>query len=275
MENINKRANLRHNFLKNIILRLDFEKVPETFNGEFLLKMKEFLLEKGFDRYEEKNANQINIELRKITNNNSDSVSGNINSHKVYEFINNDNGYTVQLSTTCIIMNINSIRYEPFEKYSDLLVQIYSKFQENFAFFTPKRFGVRKINVCILDSISKIDHCFNNSLFNLYNNVTGVFNLASSKRFFFMKNNLKVNLNCDVRHGKHETADLYRIVLDIDTYTDVTADINSQLAMDEPCKDMNELIFDVYKTSLTKEFYDCLCQDEFTLDGVIGVEEND
>lgn len=51
----------KHNFLKEIILRLDFQGVLQGEMDKILMKIKPYLKSKGFGRYEQQINNEINV----------------------------------------------------------------------------------------------------------------------------------------------------------------------------------------------------------------------
>lgn len=54
-----QRSDLKKNFLKEIIMRLDFQGVLQAEMEKILLEVKLYLKEKSFNRYEESIANQV------------------------------------------------------------------------------------------------------------------------------------------------------------------------------------------------------------------------
>ena len=57
------RADLHFNFLKTIIVRLDFQGVFEPEMEKILPLVKPYLKEKAFNRYEKKTSNRIEISV--------------------------------------------------------------------------------------------------------------------------------------------------------------------------------------------------------------------
>ena len=85
------RNDLKKNFLKKIIMRLDFQGVLQAEMESIILKVKPFLKGKGFNRYEEKAVNQISS---------NESSLPDIKSQMVFSFTAESLGYTLG-SITC------------------------------------------------------------------------------------------------------------------------------------------------------------------------------
>lgn len=109
------RKDLKRNFLKEIIMRLDFQGVFQAEMEKILLEAKPFLKEKGFDRYAEKVNNQII---------NDGSTIQEIKSQIVYSFSSENFGYGLDLSTSCVVLSVKTQGYSSFDDYSEIFRRI-------------------------------------------------------------------------------------------------------------------------------------------------------
>lgn len=271
-----QRADFHYNFLKNIIVRLDFQGVLEAELEQVLPEVKRYLKSKEFDRYAEKNNNQINIELTNIDGIQECTPFKGVRNQRIYSFTNDDKGYTLDVSTDFICLNINSTTYIPFEEYQMLVPDIASILREKIDFFTVKRYGIRKINVCLVNKKENIRTLFSNERFGYFNGLPEIATLASGHRDTFSTENFRINLTCDINQGKANNAEVYRVSLDIDVYLDDKEKIEMVLSANDEALKMNDLIFAIYLDALTNEFKGALTSEgDFSIEGVLGVEPNE
>ena len=157
------RSSFHHNFLKSIIVRLDFQGVLEAEMDKVLVYIKPYAKEHGFLRYEEKRTNQINIAFTDKGVQNSFETTNKVYSQRVFSFINENCGFILDVSNSFICLTINTTRYTPFEEYWDILPSVADIYNSKIDFFTVKRFGLRKINECLIFEKGKINEYFCNA----------------------------------------------------------------------------------------------------------------
>lgn len=270
------RKDLHHNFLKKIIVRLDFQGVLEPEMENILLKIKPYAKEKGFSRYEEKITNRIDIAVSQVGIEPPQASANQIRSQKVYSFVDEDRGYVLDVSSSFVCLNITSTRYTPFEEYSEYLSAIAKIYQETIDFFTVKRFGLRKINECLIEDKQKISEYFSPVYFSAYNELPGINTIQSNRANIFIIDQYHVNLISNIVQGVAQGKTLYSILLDLDVYLDTTKDIEELLARNETFQEMNDLLFKIYLHALTEKFKEALSNDgDFAIDDLIGIERND
>ena len=142
MTNI-QRKDFKYNFLKNIIIRFDFQGVFEPELENILPDIKPYLKEKNFTRYNKRNDNTINININDM----QPPIFNNFQNQIIHSFVNDDSGYMLDISNNFICLNIRSTTYSPFEEYAKLISDIIKIYKEKIDFFTITRIGIRKINV--------------------------------------------------------------------------------------------------------------------------------
>ncbi|HHX14342.1 MAG TPA: TIGR04255 family protein [Clostridiales bacterium] len=271
-----KRSDLHHNFLKSIIVRLDFQGVLESEMDKVLIHIKPYAKEHGFLRYEEKNANQIDIAFTDKGIQNSFEATNKVRSQKVFSFINEDRGFVLDVSNNFICLMVNTTRYTPFEDYCLIIPSIAEIYNNNIDFFTVKRFGLRKINECLILEKERIKEFFAPAFFSYFDCLDGVNIIQSNHANFFIIDKYHINLHSNIAQGTFDGKILYSIRLDIDSYLDNTEQINLLLSDSEEMKKVNDLIFKIYISSITERFIELLT-DESDFDNtiMIGVEPNE
>lgn len=268
------RTDLHYNFLKNIIVRLDFQGVFEPEMEKILPLVKPYLKEKDFKRYEKKTNKQLEINV--VNGIPQAPAASSLQSQDIHSFINDDNGYVLEISSSFICLNISSTKYSPFEEYSVLVSDIANLYKDTIDFFTTKRLGIRKINVCMLEDKTQIPQFFSPSYFGYFDAIEFVNTLASNRRDFFFIDKYKVNLQCNVEQGSAEDKQLYKVSLDVDAYVDESSVIDQIVYNAGELQSINNLLFNIYIKSLTPKFQAALSGDDDTaFVGLIGVERNE
>lgn len=269
------RKDLRYNFLKNIILRLDFQGVFDSEMDCVMRKVKTLAKESGFLKYEEKTASQIGITIgdSELLQNCNNTL--NRSNKRTYCFINETRGYRLDISSGYICMNVNSAHYIPFDEYSKIFESLITIFRANIDFFTPKRLGLRKVNECLIPNKNVIYECFNRDCFCYYDD-SNADTIMSNHTDVFNIEPYRINLISRLDQGKNIEGDtLYRTQLDIDVYLDAEEDI-ARVLNDEKIQEMNQLTFDIYIHSLNKNFIEALkSEKDFSFNNIIGVEHNE
>lgn len=271
---INRKA-FNYNFLKQIILRMDFQGVMPIELENVLVEIKPFLKEKGFSRYDEKVNSEINFNINKGMMSEEDPVKD-VKNIRIYTFTNEDRGYSLDLSTTFICMKVNITKYISFEEYAHIFIQTASKMQSMVDFFTEKRFGLRKINFCVVNDLQMVSKYFNNKYF-MTNSLFDNSNLlVNNKRETLVIEQNKLNLFYCIEQGKIEGNDSFKITVDTDIYRDNTESIREVVYNDDIMAELNDMIFKVYLDSLTDEFISILTSDTDQIPvGMMGVEKNE
>lgn len=271
-----KREDLHHNFLKKIIVRLDFQGVLEAEMECVLLKIKPYIKEKGFTRYEEKMNGQIDVAISELGAQQPLAEASKIKSQKVYSFIDEIRGYVLDISSSFICLAINATRYTPFESYSSYIPEISKIYEANIDFFTVKRLGLRKINECLILDKTKIKKYFSSSYFGFFDELEGVDTLQSRRINSFKIKKYKVNLASNIDKGIAENQILYSVRLDIDAYLDNSDLVEQALSEQKSIQEMNDFLFEIYIRALTPEFIAILSsEDTAAIDGIIGIDENE
>lgn len=264
--NIN-RNNLKRNFLKEIIMRLDFQGVLQAEMEGILLEVKPYLKSKGFNRYAEKVNNQVIDD--------GDGIKD-LKAQIIYSFIAESLGYTLELSNSCIIISIKTQGYSSFDVYSDIFRNIINIFNRKIDFFTGIRFGFRKINFCFAKSKDVISKYFSTEYYNCAIPISGIETQLIKRQDCLTNGAQNFSLCHSIEAGMLDEQLMYKITLDTDIYTEQQNEIERILFEENNLSVMNEAMFRIYLSAITDDMIDLLTRDDdLEVDEIIGVENNE
>ena len=262
-----KRSDLKKNFLKEIIMRLDFQGVLQAEMEKVLLDVKPYLKSKHFDRYQEKVNNQVINDGTGIKD---------IKTQIVYSFAAETLGYNLDISTNCIILSVKTQGYASFDDYSEIFCQIANIFREKIDFFTSTRFGLRKINFCFVKHQEVITDYFASEYYNCSAAIPGLTINSVERNDRLVNGQQKINLRYAVEQGYLGEESVYKVTLDTDIYMNDQKEIDQYFFGDSHLPDINEIAFRIYLGVLTEKMIDILSTDqEHEPEEIFGVENNE
>lgn len=259
------RNDLKRNFLKEIIMRLDFQGVFTTEMESVLVAVKPYLKEKSFTRYEQKITNQILAE-------------GNIpdvKSQVAHVFTAEASGFMVELSTSYIVLTVRTQSYASFEDYASIFCYIADTYRKKIDFFTVKRFGLRKINFCFVKDKAKITKYFSESYYNCEEPISDFTTKESTRSDKLFDGKHNINMNYAVEEGMLGEEIVYKITLDSDIYLSAQNDIEQAVFEETALKEINEKLFRIYINVITEDLIEVLTSDQApSSDEILGVDDN-
>lgn len=283
------RSEIKHNFLKQIMFRLDYEGTMEADISEGVLALRQDFFDAGFVNMNERTENQVDVQLKmnlNIPDENSFSVN-NTNKNLVYSF-SSPNNEMLELSKNFFTLTINIDKiYESFDKYIELLAKTIDKVRSTSPYFRALRMGLRKINICYLDNLDDLAVYFTKGAFNIDDIVlqfTDCKCIASNMVTILMKEGYRVNYIRNLQEGVRQLEDgkertAYQVVLDVDVYKEGHQEIAPSLSNKEDIRDMltkqNTIEFEIFIKSLKKEFIEELKKDTFADERIRGVDDYD
>lgn len=272
-----KREELKNNFLKKIVVRCDYKGVLDKELDDLLVQIKGYIKEKGFTRFDELYANETDFKSDDPEVLDSDYIPNNeIRRTKLYSFKNDDGSFAISICKNFLIVTISESKYVDFNYYSNICIDILKVLKDNVSFFRPLRFGIRKINQCIILEKSIINEYFDESYYRLFNWKNEVDNTIMQSKDCFSIDSCKVNFVRLIVQGEYGEEKAYQVVLDVDIYSTDLLYIQQIIDKDNKGIDkMNELLFDIYVSTLTKSFIQKLKNDTFSDVRILGVEKND
>ena len=266
MEGSIERQQLKKNFLNEIIMRLDFQGVLQAEMEKILLKVKPYLKEKSFNRYNENVNNKAVIEGASVKE---------ATSQIEYCFSAETTGYTLKLSNTSIILSVRTSGYSPFEDYSEIFTHIATIYKEVIDFFTAKRYGLRKINYCYVKRMEDIEVYFDPRYYCCHEPVMGYNTMAIERNSHLTDGKKNLNLKFSVDLGEIEKETYYRVTLDADIYSLDEETITLILEDKDQLMNTNEALFKVYCGVISESLFNILSSDaDIIPDGLAGIENN-
>lgn len=194
---------------------------------------------------------------------------------RAYVFLNEEKGIKCKISTRFTFVSIQSQKYISFSKYSKTLIEVMKLLREDVEFLNFVRFGIRKVNQCIIKDVTTLNKYFTKDFFNLYGLQAGNTPKLFENKDCFQKGNYNFNLMRMLVEGQYEDNVAYQVSLDTDIYVTDDEIINELIANDTEMMKMNEQLFDMYKEALTEPFIEKLGQENYEDSNIIGVEKNE
>lgn len=269
------RKTFKNNYLKQIVMRLDFQGVLQSEMEGVLLFAKKYLKKESFDRYEEKIGNEIELKVGANVFNAQDPIKE-VRQTRIYSFCNEDMGYSFDLSANFVVLKVIVAKYACFEEYSRLFIDICRIYKEKIDFFTPKRFGLRKINFCFVKDIQAVNKYFESKYYNCFNLFDESEIKVSAKNANVALGKRSLNVSYGVEQGKIGEESVYKVTLDSDIYSEDTNDIEDFMFDKKNVRDMNEILFSIYVDSITSEMGNVLQSDICDIpDDLLGVDSNE
>lgn len=271
-----KRDNLKNNFLKNIIVRFDYTGISEVELDSIIAKVKPIFKSDGYNSLKEEYLTEMDFQLQDPESIELDGLPiKEIRKKSAYVFINEEKGIKCKLSTQFAFVSIQSQKYIAFSEYSKTLINVIKKLKEEVEFINCTRFGIRKVNQCIIKDISKLNQYFEEKFYSIYGLEKGNKPKLFESKDCFIEDAYNVNLARMLVVGEYDGNVAYQVVLDSDIYITNTEKINALLDNEENIVAMNERLFELYKEALTETFIEALGQEEYNDTNIIGVERNE
>lgn len=131
-----KREDLKHNFLKKIIIRADYRGVDQDEIDVSLPMIKKYLNENGYVKCRKEVAKEIDFQLED-PDNNDDIISkvNNIRKSIVYSFQNGEDGIFIKISPSFVFVSIEMAKYKNCLTYCKELDEVIKLIQKNSRFF--------------------------------------------------------------------------------------------------------------------------------------------
>jgi uncharacterized protein (TIGR04255 family) len=268
-----ERKDLKHNFLKTIIIRFDFTGVAKVELDELIKDIKSLLHAKGYDRLTAEMSTEMDFQLDDPERFEMEGIP--VRRQMVYVFKNQIEGISLKISSVFAFISIEETQYIDFFSYSSTLIEVMKLIKEKIPFFNPVRFGLRKINQCVLENIGLLNDYFEPLFYHLF-----FINEDSSEIIYQVKECIRhgdynINLSRLVVQGEWDTNTVYQIVLDSDIYLSESDKVIELINNAKLLNPMNDLLFDIYKSVITESFIETLQQEQFIDTNIKGVEQNE
>lgn len=270
------RENLKNNFLKNVIIRFDYIGITEVELEAVLTKIKPILREHGYDRLRNEYTTELDFQLQDPEQIEITSIPvREVRQQKVYVFTNDNSGLEFRISPLFAFISVNNKKYIPFSEYSKTLIEVMNILKQDVCFFSGTRFGIRKINQCIMMDISRINDYFEPRYFQIFNSGKDGISKIHEAKDCFSEEKHNVNLMRTIIAGEYDHQVAYQVILDTDIYVTDYDGINELIENSDIVNLMNEELFEFYKDALTEGFIVNLGKDVLEDCNIIGVEKNE
>ena len=262
-ENI-KREDLKSNFLKNTIIRLDYDYLFEENIEQIVKNLNEFLIKKNY-RMNSRTLNQFSVgfDMKKLDEDESPVDFNKKPREEFASFINKDGNIIVDITRNFATMTVNYKENKKFEDIIEIFNEVKKQVENVREGIGLNRIGIRKTNIYYLRNIENINRYFEERLFSFNTLISNKDVIIKQQLESYSIDGFKVNQNSEVQIGtytekeKPEKEKVYRIVLDIDIYDDVLENNKIDLY------GMNSIVFEIYKSNLKEEFLEQLKEENY------------
>ena len=282
MENL--RAGLKHNFLKQVIVRIDFNGIFDADVEECVRNIRKFLYDNQFTITNERIENQVDLQVRAelgIIDESSFVVSNN-QKNKIYVF-STEEKEVIEISKQFLTLTIDAgSLYKTFDYYIPIIGIVFQNLKKTSEYFKVLRLGLRKINICFFRTFEDISQYFDQAVFNtktMKSQFSDYEYKASNYVSVYEVDGYKVNYVRNLQQGIMEEngqpGESYQVALDLDIYEDDIFKLHSKLDNEErqqkTLAEMNDYIFDFFRRSLKPDFIEELKMDIFADTKIEGV----
>lgn len=272
-----KRTDLKTTFLKQMIIRLDYDYLFEEEIEKVVKEVYVYLRQKGYRMNSETMAEfDISLNVANMKENINSTIIDNINVAKdnrenFSSFINEEAGIKIEITRAFTTMNFGYRNFKAFEDLVSDFTKVIEPIKNIREKFELKRIGLRKINYYILNNANKMGDYFESNIIDFNRQIISDLNKIIGKNSIesFLVDNYKVNQNINVSNGVLTTvnnieSNVYQVVLDLDVYDD-----NNPISID--LLDMNDKLFEIYKSALKISFLSELTKEKFVDDGIVMI----
>ena len=279
------RKDIKHNFLSQIIFRIDYEGLLEKDVENCVMQMRDMFYESGLKNMETRTENKVDVQIKtdlNIPDENMLSISNN-NTSIVYIFT-SDEDEIIELGKSFFTLTINIGKdYKSFDKYIELLTESVYALKQTSKYFKALRMGLRKINICFLKNINEISKYFTKAAFNIEDICGGYKEYtcpASNEVTILTGKGFQVNYVRNIQEGVmqidgKDQQNAYQIALDIDVFKESNREILPLLDTEESIRklliDQNTVEFEIFLKSLSEYFIEKLKEEKIDDENIIGV----
>ena len=258
-----KRKELKSNFLRQMIIRVDYDYLFDEDIENIVKKRYKELIESGYKMNSKTLAEyNINVNINNLTEKENNSVSMKNNNKEEYSSFKKEN-IVIDITRNFATITAEYKKFESFEAIVSDFSKIIEEIRNVREGLEIKRIGIRKINSYLFKDINRINDYFEPTLFSfneLEKNEKSLMVKQTIESFKYK--DYKINELGNISKGiitnpNGEKFDAYQVVLDIDVYND--KDIKEKINLEE----MNNVVFEVYKSALNINFLENLKKENY------------
>lgn len=282
------REDLKYNFLRRIILRIDYNGVVDI--KDTLKDLEIHMPKYGYVEMNTGFINDVEFEINDpvMIETQMTIPVKELQKTESFKFRTLKKDMVLEINNLFMTLTINSDEYYKFEDYSSQFVEIFSLLKDKNLYLKPLRLGLRKINSCIIYDKGNFEKFFNRKYFK---DISTVFNqdgftvetvnsqfvdtISYNNHYYnYIRVLSDAVLNID---GKDVPA--YQVVLDIDGYNNdlirLSDIIRDKTKLTYEFNEINQTLFDLYTMTLTDDFLSSLKSETFEFNNILGVNRND
>ncbi len=269
-KNTINRSDLNNNILKQIIIRVDYKNIVEI-NKEIIEKIQFYLKDKSFTDYSEETENILE--------------SNNVERITVYKFSDENSLIELKISKYYTYITLKIKKYNNFEIYKNIIVYILLELKNKNPLLKIQRMGIRKINSVIIKNLNLLYNYFENNYFPLLllqnnNDITDFENIKNEFVDVIRKDEANYNIKRVIISGEQTDIKekIFQIILDIDGYivgNEIKEAFFEEKNINQKINNINDMIFEIFKKSITQEFLNNLLNKDFEFTELNGVLKNE
>lgn len=262
-----KRADLKSDFLKQTIVRIDYDYMFDDYVEKTMKNIDSFLSDKGYAiKSNFMSQFGLKVDFDKLTNDINANLMDNINvesdkREKFISFINEEKHIKIDITREYSAITVEYQEHIHFDEILEIFEKIVEELYNSRNNLQVKRLGLRKINIYMMKNIDKIKDYFENDIFVFVSSKLPSYQFIGKNSFDnYIYNGYTVNQIANIAQGFLQTNDepklINQLALDLDIYVE-------NPPKDISLKDMNDKLFEIYKNSLTESFLNKLLTDKF------------
>ena len=281
------RENIKNNFLRRIILRVDYEGIVDI--KDILKNLESKLPSLGFTERNFGFINNAEFELNdpEMIESERKIPIKELSKIETYKYRNSDGNVELEVNELYSALNVDVNNYNDINKYCNIFSEVINGIKEKSVYLKINRIGLRKINDCIIRDKSRFNDYFDKEYFFDISNKLRLNSIKTEKintQFVdtfsvekYMFNYIRIVSGGVLTIGS-QNYDVYQAVIDIDGYSYDRELLNTLLGdtneISNIILELNENLFELYSNSLTQSFKEKLLENEFIDENILGVNKN-
>ena len=275
-----KRDALQYNFLKKILIRFDYDGMDDSELEQIILDISLELKKHGYTSRTVETERELQFEFNDPESNDYAQLYGKkVREQKVFVFRNENPQVRLHISSSNACIFIEETKYVDCLVYCNVLWKVMKIISESeeVPFFHFKRFGLRKINQCVLRDIKYLNDYFEPAHYHIFSfqNEENIKEKVMQIRDSLEIADYNVNLIRTLIKGELQGEEAYQVNYDADIYLMDSESITQLIKNKEKIVEMNDWLFALYKDAITEKFLDQLIDGTYDENMIIGVEPNE
>lgn len=270
-----KRADLKSDFLKQTIVRIDYDYMFDEYVENTMKNVDKYLNDKG---YTIKNSfvSQfgLKVDFDKLNTDMNMNIIDTINvesdkREKFVSFINEEKHIKIDITREYSAITVDYVKHIHFDEICEIFNKIVEELHKARKNLQIKRIGLRKVNIFILNNIEQIEKYFEKDVFVFSSSNLDTYKFVGKNSYDnYIYKDYMVNQIANIAQGYLQTNGesklMNQLALDFDIYKENPKE-------DVSLEDMNNSLFEIYKNSLTENFLNELTKEEFNNEEIFKI----